>query len=397
MGLSRRELLKYFGVGACASAASSLLPGHAFAAALPSGEGLPLFTGSTPNFKRILMLGDSNSGGTGQDQGFYGGVMGKVARSIMNATDPGFGRNRGYAYETVMSPYATMAKGNGWNRTNVKNYAEGAGASGNLAMLKAGDWLEVFDRRFNSIKFAYAPTLSAGARWTVTLDGKPLASGVADASGSTGDIDVYTDVARISRTSSVRITCTDGTLYYQDAELLTRDKPAVPYVWCAAEGSQGFADFASEQRIQSIAPYVDARSGAPLLCQLLGTNHLVDSVGKQLKPGAYVAALDDNLKKWHAALGADLKIVLAIPPKPRLALPLGRYADYVGATLDYAHGNDSLSLIRTDLSVLGGDDTADLYAADGLHLSAKGHGAWAEVICAHFGIVAQTGIPKLAV
>lgn len=397
MGLSRRELLQYFGIGACASAASGLLPGYANGAALSSGEGLALFTGTASNYRKILLLGDSNSSGIGQANGFYGGVMGKVARSIMNATDPGFGRNRGYAYETLMAPDQSLEKGNGWARTSVKTYLRGTGAAGNLAPMKAGDWITVAYRRFNTIKFAYAAAPSAGAKWTVALDGNVLASGVADASGSTGDIEVFADVAQISHTASVKLTCTEGTLYYQDAELVTRDKPAVPFVWCAAEGQQGFADFASEQRQQAIAPYVNARSGNALLCLMLGTNHLSGAVGKQLEPGAYVAALDNNLKTWRTALGGDLQAVVVIPPKPMQALPLGSYADYVAATLAYARDNPGVSLVRTDLSVLGSDNAASLYIQDGLHLNEQGHAAWAEVICAHFGITLQPHTPKLPV
>lgn len=331
------------------------------------------------------MLGDSNSSGTGQTRGFHGGVMGRVSRSILNSCDRGFHLRKVEAYETLMEPYQVLTSKYGWTDSLEDGFAKG-GACGNLVNMGNEHWIAALGRSSSTVKFAFHPVLSEGGRWQVSVGDKVVASGVADGAGSTGDIDVAVSGFGGAARRRIKFECVGGRILYQHGELFTRGKIDVPFVWCAPEGSQGFSDFATEERMSSIVPHVNARSGKTLIFISLGTNNFISAASKHRIPDEYVLELDACLRQWDAAVQGDKQFVLAIPPKPRVQLPYAPYETYVNKTLEYAKSNPWLSLIRTDMSILGTDSTQDLYSADGIHLNEKGHEAWAAVICQQLGV-----------
>lgn len=397
---SRRELLRISGVGACAALVCGVLPAQAgwFSEGVVTqdvtGAGLPVFSGATLNYRKILMLGDSNSVGLGQNRGFHGGVMGQVARSLLNASGWGPDRRRGYFYETTMSPYLMLTSRYGWADDLDEGFTKG-GACGDLAILDEDEWVACSARAITTVKFAFHPVLSKGGRWQVSIGKQVIASGVADGSGSTGDIDVSAYGPRFASKRAIKFKCVEGRILFQHAERVTQGQPDVPFVWCAAEGSQGFTDFITEERLGAIAPHVNARSGKTLVFVALGTNNFVSAAWKQRQPDEYVSELDACLRQWEKSLEGEKQFVLVIPPRPRVELPYAPYETYVEKTLEYARANPWLSLVRTDTSVLGSDSTADLYVADGMHLNRHGHEVWAQLICQHLGIALDDFRPRL--
>ncbi|QBF27145.1 hypothetical protein EXN22_16135 [Pseudomonas tructae] len=370
-----------------------------------SGLGVPIRGSATSQFfggrgfSKVLELGDSLSAGNGQPDGFYGGTMGRTSRSVMNHFDRGVGKQRGFGYATLMNPYQELVESaNGWSGSipaGFVSYPDGSGgACGTLAHMQAGDWVEFTGREVTTVNFGFDATLSAGATWRVSVDGEQAATGTAGASGRTGDINLAAGGDYIRTDSVVRFTVLSGDIYYQHGQTIRLGNTWGPLIWCAPEGSQGFSDFATAARVAAIAPHINAYPGPTLVFNALATNNMIATVGKQLTPAAFIAALDAELSTWDAALtNGENFFVQTVPPRPNLVLPLATYEEYVSVLVAYAATRPRMLLVRTDLTVLGTTDAAIYYSPDNLHMNTAGHAIWAHTICAALGIPVDAYFP----
>lgn len=389
--ISRRDALKCTGVATLATAAFYAFPSvlnsrlSLHQAASGAKPNLPIFNGSESIYKKMLFIGDSNSAGKGQYDGFRSGTMGLLSRSIINHADALLSRDMGSSYVSLMSPYQEFIAGNGWSGSIPDGYAAG-GAADAWAVMKAGSWMEITRDDVATVNFSYDPSQSSGATWAVSVDGEVVKSGVAEASGMTGDIEIPRRFSFRRTSRKVRLSCTSGSLFYQSAEIFDSGRAQPPHIWCAPQGSQAFEDFATQQRLSSIAPSINYREGKTLICALLGSNNFLPMSVQHVPPKEYITQMSLFVDKWNSEVTGEKMFALVIPPKPRLKLPFGEYEEYAARTVEFAEGKSDVSVIRTDLSILGGDDTEKLYSSDGIHLNYEGHPAWAKVCCHHFGV-----------
>lgn len=206
------------------------------------------------------------------------------------------------------------------------------------------------------------------------------------------DISFRTEPSR-SKNRSLKLICTDGNIFFQGVETFSATNSS-PFIYCAPEGSQSFADFSSPEKLTAIAPLVNARDGKSLVMIALGTNSQISMAWRPKHPNQYKSDLSECIAVWGRAISGEKKFVHIVPPKPRVDLPYARYEDYVDVTMQFAKDNPDVHLIRTDMSVLGTDNTDSLYSEDGVHLNSSGHIALASVVCEGLGIGLDARLPR---
>lgn len=349
------------------------------------------------NFGSVIIIGDSIAAGNGQGNGYFGGMGGRFSRSLMNSFDRGLGRDRGFMYETLLDTAQYFTVGNGFN--GVGSFEAGGAANARFRM-NAGGYTYVNGREISQATYWWdVASSTAGSTWQVTVDGEAAASGTIASSDTTGAINLMGGGGGYIRADSeVRFTTLTGSILLQGFQGVRNGTANAPLVWVAPEGSQGFSDFAAAARVAAISTEINlAGAAAPkLIVVLLGTNNMSAQVGKQLTPANYIIQLDNMINTYKASLGGDTlcRFAIWVPPKPNEVLPLGTYAEYVKAIVDYCKLDPRMSCIRTDLTPLG---QSAAFLTDTLHPNNEGHCILAQTLCDHFSIPMDTYYPITAI
>lgn len=342
----------------------------------------------------IVILGDSNPAGAGQDNGYFGGYCGRLTRSLMNSYDRGVGKDCGLRYETLLdcAQYFTQA-------TGITGYVaafEPGGAANARARLNAGagHYLEMTGREIMNVALYYDLAGSApDSTWYVTVDGVPAASGTVNISETTGLLGLtYPANQYIQKSSKVRFTCTSGSILIQGFEGI-RSSANAPRIWVAPEGSQGFSDFAAPERVRIISKIVNNANatGKKLVVICLALNNMSSKVGKQLPVADFICQLDNLVAQYRAALGgASLcSFVWVMPHKPNEVLQFAPYEEYMAEGRAHCEDNN-IEVVSTDRSILG---KTTRHLKDELHLDDEGHCNMAQLTCSSFGVQMDTYYP----
>ncbi|WP_443692006.1 SGNH/GDSL hydrolase family protein [Pseudomonas protegens] len=338
----------------------------------------------------ILNIGDSLGAGVGQPNGFVGGYMARVARSLMNAFDKSPGTDRGYMYFTWLNAYQQLLSEGGWSQSGGSPVA--GGPAGNAWRMPSGAWAEKTGVEAWQGRLYFAPSTD-GSTMQVTVNGDVFANITVNSSGFSANFNLVSGGGYIKTTDVVRFTCTSGSIDVYGFRLMRAGGSHGPIVYCSPEGSQTFADYTETTRSALLAGYVNAdQPSAPkLICCFLGTNDMITAVGKQKPPAAMVADMQTFVTRYRT-LFPGCSILFWVPPRPRadVVLPYGPYENYVTAMADFVASQSLIGLVRMDLSGIEG---ADLYSPDGFHLNSAGHAAAAKKICDYLGISVDTSAP----
>jgi hypothetical protein len=347
------------------------------------------------NFGSVIHIGDSNPAGTGQGNGFYGGWGGRFCRSYMNSQDRGFWQDRGYLYETLMDCIQFMTPDNGFGGTG--SFVAGGAANARL-LIEAGEYVYRTGVEISQLNVFYGYDDSTiGSTWTVSVDGEAAASGVIGVGGSTGDI-ALNGGEYIRADSQVRFTCDSGAIYVQGWRGIRKGTPNASMMWVAVEGSQGFSDFSTNARMKAIADEVNFNGAASIKLWIisLGTNNIIDTVGKQLTVVDYIDELDTLISQIYSFNGGSTlnEIVVDLPPNTGANTPFAPIQSYWAATVAYVATKPGMSVARTDLTPLG--TTTHYLNPDLIHFTNEGHTVKAQMMCDHFGIQMDTWNPVVA-
>jgi hypothetical protein len=353
-----------------------------------------IFTGRAEE-TAIIAYTDSNGCGNGQSGGFQNGYMGMVSRSILNSFDHGVGRDRGYMYESILNMrlYLTPEFGFGGNGTFTTG-----GLTDERFVLAEGKICYFTNREISQIQIWYDPALSSGT-FTVDVDGEIAFTADVNSSGTTGLRMLTADGGYISAASKVTITSTTGTKVITALPAIRSSGSKSPMMFIACQGSQGFDDFSTPARVAEMAAQVNYShaSRRKLIMCFLGTNHLIDTVGKQLSPDEYVCRMDNFVNKQTAALGGpDLcDFIFWVPAKPLVNMPCGDYSDYVDRILGYCAGHANMEVARLDETVVNTEAYYDMVNAPvGIHFNDVGHIVVAKTICDFIGIPLDARYPN---
>ena len=146
--------------------------------------------------------------------------------------------------------------------------------------------------------------------------------------------------------------------------------------------------------------------GMPILNRGFGGSQIVDSVNHaellvlKHKPGIVVFYAGDNdiaagktpqavagdykafVSKVHATLPKTRVAFIAIKPSIQRWALVAKVREANALIRSYSEGDDLLGFIDVDGPMLGWDEKprADLFVADGLHLSAKGYELWTRLV-----------------
>jgi lysophospholipase L1-like esterase len=146
--------------------------------------------------------------------------------------------------------------------------------------------------------------------------------------------------------------------------------------------------------------------GMPILNRGFGGSQIIDSVNHaellvlKHKPGIVVFYAGDNdiaagkspqavagdykafVSKVHATLPKTRVAFIAIKPSIQRWALIAKVREANALIRSYSEGDDLLGFIDVDGPMLGWDEKprADLFVADGLHLSAKGYELWTRLV-----------------
>lgn len=352
------------------------------------------FSGVSEN-TAVIFLGDSNSVGNGQDNGYRGSLMGITTRSIMNHFDRGVGGRRGYMYETILSPYLAIT--GRFGITTDGEYVSG-GPSGNLLKLKPGGTLQITNRLISTVS-VFFDSESTDCKISIDVDGEPAYLSAAGSTCTTGRVRITKDQSCIDMNSVVTIKAIDGPLVLSGVQAVSEGGSRSPLLYSAAEGSQGFSDFTAWTDNIANTVMSECPGAKKLVVLLLGTNHMVPFAYKYGTPDQYVALLDDLVVACREKLGGDslVRFAIWVPPKPDTKLPLATYEEYAAVIAKYCSRDNRMTCIRMDEA---GVDWARFYnpkdPAPGVHFNEYGHALAARAICNTLGIRVNAEWPRTA-
>lgn len=347
-----------------------------------------------------LWCADSNGAGAGQPNGYDGGYLGRLIRSLMNTFDEGFGStDRGYMYESVMDPYLMLNSEPGWGIDGPVEWLPNGvagGVTGTLLKVPVGSAITRTGQEVAQCKLFYKYAAAGTVR--ITVNGVIASDHVLTSAGRSSDIGLAPGGAYIKPTDTIRIEPISGELLFQGFRVLRKSGSRGPITFVAPQGSQGWDDFFDDERCVPLTNWVkdDNANGYVLLGMPLGTNNIVTTVGKQKSPTAYVTSMDACIQKYRGKLsGNNVAVMIWVPPRPNQAT-YAPYEDYVSAIVEYARTRDYIILVRMDLSGIYGAKFMTTNVSDpapDLHYSDYGHAAIASVFAATLGITMQTRYP----
>lgn len=356
---------------------------------VPLSENNSGVVGSFQGLGAVLMIGDSITQGVGATT-YVDCYAWAVGRSILNATEEGVFADDGNGYHRI---------------TNMGNFITSPGVTNNGGtIVAAGLWqsrlnltgsntLQISLREINAFYVIYDCTASAGATFTIELNGAVILTQAVSGSGlfMSGVPVIKTNNYRTRLTDVITVTATVGTLQVCGVYDVKNSGQEACNVIIGGEGGFAYQDFNSTAAFNEMAFYV-VNPSVPLSCLVicnLGTNNMYNA-SKALSPAATVAQIDAVLTGIVNALTAatvqGIQLAIAMPPRSNEALfPMiltqYRYEDYVRAIVSYALQHN-VTLIRHDLGALNSGS----YYADGLHPNDVGHTIFAQTTLSAIGI-----------
>lgn len=337
----------------------------------------------------VTLLGDSNAEGVGTG-GYSTGYMGLFARAIFNATDFGYGASRGFGYETLTRMNVALGQ---YGMTSTGSVITGEGASDARLQLEAGESISITGREIASVDVFYDADASTGSI-EFLLDGVLYNTKPVSGAGIQNTFPTYALGSNklIRPTETVTIRASGGTLVVTGVMGVRNASSSGTLVYSHVRQGWGFDDFAAADRVAEVATYANAfyGSGVPrlnIIC--LGTNNMIDAVGKQKTPADYITALDALIAAYAAVISTSYFAVW-VPPRPLETLPLGEYEEYVAAIVEYCAEN-SIHCIRADQTEVSKFGTG--YYSDTRHFNGQGHDLVARALCDSFGIPPKFYIP----
>lgn len=338
----------------------------------------------------VMILGDSISEGVGAST-YTNGCAYLVARSIMNATNYGFGDDQGYGFQT------TINIGNALSEPGVTTTGSisSTGVVGKRLQLTAGQVLTVTGRAVLYGDVFYDASVSSGSL-VIALNGTTIATKALSGSGiqSTFATAFNNETRNISPSDVITFTASGGTAIITG--LLTLKNSAVsPLMYVAAESGTSYQDYTSSGALDELAAYLNFQrtSSMKLIMLCLGTNSIYNAT-KAMSPSAMITQMNTVISGL-ASRCVNTFFAIAVPPQaiestwPVITAGY-TYFDYVNALINYANTN-GVAIIRHDVSNING--RASLFN-DGVHPNDMGHRILAKNICDTLGIKLNARLPS---
>lgn len=335
------------------------------------------------NGPQIVILGDSITEGSGAST-LAAGYSYYSARSIMNASDQGYGSDRGFGYHSTVNASDCLSLG----EFTTTGSLSATGLTGSRLSLTAGQTITITGKAIDYLDVIYDGAVSSGnivfalngaTYATVATSGAVLKTTaltrVLDSSGSNYS-SLESDTFTITASANLVITTITA----------LKASSGAPLVFVAPQSGTSTADFTAAAKTAEIAFYLNfARSSAEkLLVLALGTNNIYNA-SKKTTPAQMVTDYAAIIAAVNI-LCTSVRYVIAIPPRAAEGTwPVQQagytHADYVLALEDFARTNN-YTLARHDRSALS---YGNLYA-DGLHPNAQGHRIMAKTLCDVIGV-----------
>ncbi|AUR95711.1 SGNH hydrolase-type esterase domain protein [Vibrio phage 1.211.B._10N.222.52.F11] len=330
----------------------------------------------------FLVIGDSITEGVGASS-YDEGYANKLARSFFRSIDSGFNEDRGYRFETIFNLANAIAQ-EGVSTTGV---VSGGGSVDSVLTLAAGQTLTVTGRAVAFFDIFYGATSSTatGAQFSrngVVYDTKTITGAGTQTTFPTAIV----DGDQSSRdTDTLTLTAIGGTIVVTGLLTLRKSSNSA-LMYINGKSGWGYEDHALQSRVDAVADHINLLGPATeTLCLInLGTNNIYNP-SKALSPANYVAAIDDLINKYSAALTKNVNFVISVPPKaapPTATVTGDAYLEYVKAIIEYAEANQR-QLLRLDKTGLSGVGTL---LDDTIHPNDEGHNILAKEICRTLGI-----------
>lgn len=332
--------------------------------------------GGFPRTCSVLMIGDSITAGTGASlfTNSYGWL---VARSLMNASDRGIFYDWGIGYHRILN-IANLLSTPGVTTTGSANVSGVWGARLNLTV---GQSMTFSLREIKTFDVLYDASASAGATFTISLNGTVVKTVVVSGSGLKSTFPTVLKSFNLATrlTDVITITSTVATTQICGAMDLKNGTVNDMLMYVAGQSGYAYQDYNTTPAMDELAFYLNnlrTTNDKVLVCNL-GTNNMYNA-GKALSPSATITAIDTFVTGMKSRC-TNLQIAIAVPPKSNESLfPMilsNKYEEYVRAIVSYGIKNN-LVLIRHDLSAL----SSGAFYSDGLHPNDIGHKIFAETV-----------------
>ena len=331
----------------------------------------------------FLLLGDSITEGYGLSD-YTAGYSYQFMRSLMNASDDGFGQDPGYGYHTIVN----MANQLSEPGVTTTGSLVGGGVVGSRLSLSAGQSITITGKEIAFLDFIYDGSSSSGSL-VYALNGATVAAKAVSGAGLQSTFPTALNAAQtpIAASDTVVVTASGGTVVITGILPYKESWTGKPLMYAVAKSGTAYQDYTSAAALDELAYYLNfARGGkANVIILALGTNNIYNP-SKALSPANTVAQITALISGLESRIGMDIYPVISIPPKATavwpVALPGYTYEDYVDAISAYAESRVA-TLVRNDLSRLS---RTHVFYSDGVHPNDIGHNIMAQAFCEAVGI-----------
>lgn len=339
----------------------------------------------------FLLLGDSITEGVGVGD-YTAGYSYQFMRSLMNATDDGFGQDPGYGYHTIVN----MANQLSEPGVTTTGSLVGGGVVGSRLSLAAGQSITITGKEIAFLDFIYDGSLSSGSL-VYAMNGTTIATKVISGTGLQSTFPTALNAAQtpIAASDTVVVTASGGTVVVTGILPYKESWTGKPLMYAVAKSGTAYQDYTSAAALDELAYYLNfSRSGkVNVIVLALGTNNIYNP-SKALSPANTVAQITALISGLESRIGTDIYPVISIPPKATaawpVALPSYTYEDYVDAIANYAEQRFA-TLVRNDLSLLS---RTSVFYSDGVHPNEIGHNIMAHTFCEAVGIPLRPQKPQ---